>query len=577
MRKALTTIIALALVLGMTQCKKKDVIAPISNDGLFITFSANSNQGNTKTEFDPNSYHKFVWSSGVEYVNVGGSVSGYLGQISGDGKNDGDTEIHRKFSGSITTPQEGETLYFFYLGKGDHAGATSIDFADQTGNLSDVTNKHIAIGRTAYTGQTDFTATLNMAMSIACFNTEDFVDGSNNPETVYLYGEDIFSSANINYTNGTISGNAKSYICTGKANEERYVALIPGTANNPVSTRIDFVSESHGGSIYFNGGIDAQVYYAHTSGEPGLEVAIDPSAPGFVPYAFSVSSTKKVRFAKGNLQYKPSTGTWRFAEHQYDICVGADEMTYRIKPMNDYYHEWIVVTPEEYWAYVETAENDPDITHNYYYEAFYDATSMYASSGTSWIELFGWGTWGPGKTPYLVSIDNSDYSWSGDFSGTISNDDATGWYTLSIDEWTYLFTGRDNAASKYGFGTVAGVNGLIVLPDSFTDPNKNGGSNAFVPKHSDSSFDDNVYALENWAYMESAGAAFLPSSGLRADFEGPIITMIGQWGTYWSRTPINDNTAYGMISVDGNRLWLVDNGDCRRHLGNSVRLVRDVE
>ena len=34
---------------------------------------------------------------------------------------------------------------------------------------------------------------------------------------------------------------------------------------------------------------------------------------------FSVSPTKKVVFSKGNLQYRASTNTWRFAEHQYDI------------------------------------------------------------------------------------------------------------------------------------------------------------------------------------------------------------------------------------------------------------------
>lgn len=574
-------LMACAIVLGMSQCKKEETPSVNNNEKIHITFTASSGQGDAKTGFTPSGNSgngHFVWSNGVEYINVGGSSSGYLGQLSGNGQNTDDRETYRVFSGDITAPDPGETLYFFYLGNGDHAGATSINFADQSGDLDRVTNKHIAIGSDHYDGdETSFSATLEMAMSIACFNTSAFVDGSNNPETVFLYGDDIYSSAAIDYRTGKITGITKNYICAGKASEACYVALIPDNREYPVSTCINFVSKSHGGSIYFDGGIGAQIYYAHTSGEPGLEVAIDPDAPGFVPYSFSVSSTKKVQFAKGNLQYMPSTSTWRFAEHQYDICVNANQMTYRIKPMNDYWADWQVVPAEEYWAYVEIAENDDDDEHNYYYEAFYDATSMYASGGTSWIELFGWGTWGPGKTPYLVSIDNSDYSWSGDFSGTISNDDATGWYTLSNAEWIYLFDGRDNAASKYGFGIVAGVNGLIVLPDVFTDPYKNVGSNAFVPKYSDSSFDDNVYTLENWAYMESAGAAFLPSAGLRPDYEGPNIQMIGQWGTYWSGTSYDSNFSYGMVSVDGNRLWLDEDGACRRHLGNSVRLVRDVE
>ena len=39
---------------------------------------------------------------------------------------------------------------------------------------------------------------------------------------------------------------------------------------------------------------------------------------GALPHAFSVSPTKKVYFAKGNLQYRASTNTWRFAENQWD-------------------------------------------------------------------------------------------------------------------------------------------------------------------------------------------------------------------------------------------------------------------
>lgn len=39
---------------------------------------------------------------------------------------------------------------------------------------------------------------------------------------------------------------------------------------------------------------------------------------GALPHLFSVSPTKKVFFAKGNLQYQASTNTWRFAANQWD-------------------------------------------------------------------------------------------------------------------------------------------------------------------------------------------------------------------------------------------------------------------
>lgn len=571
-------LMACAIVLGMSQCKKEETPSVNNNEKIFVTFSANSNQGNTKTEFNPSYYNKFVWSSGVEYVNVGGSVSGYLGQLSGDGHNTLDDETHREFSGSITAPQDGETLYFFYLGKGDHAGATSIDFADQTGVLADVTNKHIAIGSWEYhEGQDHFEAILYMAMAIACFNTVGFVDGGSNPETVYLYGEDIYSSASINYSDGTISGSAKNYICAGEANAACYVALIPDDddTNNLGSTQINFVSKSHAGSIYFDGIIAPREFYAHTVGEPGLEVAIQPSEPGFIPYAFSVSPTKKVRFAKGNLQYMPSTSTWRFAEHQYDVCVDMKNLTYWMQPTDG---EWgkVEAATYHYWLYEYDGVLN-DLYDGWYVE--YDATSQYQASGTSWIDLFGWGTWGPGMTPYLTSSNNSDYQWSDDFSGTL--DGHNDWYTLAggeTGEWYYLFNTRNNAANLYGYGTVAGMTGLIILPDVFTDPFTNGGSASFVPQNVEVGYNANIYTAEGWALMESAGAVFLPAAGYRAEEAGPIVSDPGDWGIYWSKTNYNSTHASAMGIIEGSGLWLDKGWDEAQHqIGGSVRLVRDVE
>ena len=44
---------------------------------------------------------------------------------------------------------------------------------------------------------------------------------------------------------------------------------------------------------------------------------------GAIMAAFSISDSKQIYFSQGNLQYQASTGTWRFAEHQYDM-IGSD-------------------------------------------------------------------------------------------------------------------------------------------------------------------------------------------------------------------------------------------------------------
>ena len=59
---------------------------------------------------------------------------------------------------------------------------------------------------------------------------------------------------------------------------------------------------------------------AASVGMTWANVAVNGKLPG----KFSVSATKVVCFSQGNLQYKASTNTWRFAEEQYDF-VGDTE------------------------------------------------------------------------------------------------------------------------------------------------------------------------------------------------------------------------------------------------------------
>ena len=49
-----------------------------------------------------------------------------------------------------------------------------------------------------------------------------------------------------------------------------------------------------------------------------ISQAQPPIKDGAILAAFSVSDSTKVYFSQGNLQYQASSGTWRFAEHQWD-------------------------------------------------------------------------------------------------------------------------------------------------------------------------------------------------------------------------------------------------------------------
>lgn len=261
-----------------------------------------------------------------------------------------------------------------------------------------------------------------------------------------------------------------------------------------------------------------------------------PSGDGVLPGAFSVSATQQVHFSQGNLQYQASTNTWRFAEHQYDY-VGtqtADDLGY-------------------YGGNVSGSDN-----------------RNISSTYSGWIDLFGWGT---GDNPTLASTDDTYYSTFVDWgSNAISNggNAVNQWRTLTRYEWDYLLNTRTNASSKCGTGNINGVGGLIILPDSWTQPS---GCPQFNPGLASSYRDwtHNSYTLAQWAQMESAGAVFLPAAGGRLGTEVSGGGLYDICGSYWSSSPYNEDYACNMVFNSRNlEAW-----DCYpRSNGFSVRPVR---
>ena len=175
----------------------------------------------------------------------------------------------------------------------------------------------------------------------------------------------------------------------------------------------------------------------HTNNKTNvLTITVKPQADYYVAKVFSVSSTKKVYFSKGNLQYKPSSNTWRFADKQWDFVGG-------------------------------NGSNAGTVSG-----------STNVSAAGPWIDLFGFGMWLDEITDIAkitnTSTDDSEYAPSlnsdNEFASNKRTIESTAWMTLSANEWEYLINTRTNAANLYGVATVNGVNGLILLPDEWTDP-----------------------------------------------------------------------------------------------------------
>ena len=260
---------------------------------------------------------------------------------------------------------------------------------------------------------------------------------------------------------------------------------------------------------------------------------------------FTVASGRTVKFSRGNLQYQASTGTWRFAEHQYDY-VGS-------------------------------------------------TNSNISSSNSGWIDLFGWGTsgWNSGANtyqPWATSTTYSDYYPGGsytnnDLTETYANADwgvynaisnggnqAGMWRTLTYLEWQYLLSNRA-ASMACGYGdvryvkaTVNDVSGLIIFPDTYTHPS--GVATLHNVNTPSAEFSGYVVTLSEWQQMESAGCIFLPAAGYR---NGTEMDGVGTWGSYWSSTHVIEGYAYCMYFYDNDLNVYTGN----RYCGKSVRLVME--
>ncbi len=261
-----------------------------------------------------------------------------------------------------------------------------------------------------------------------------------------------------------------------------------------------------------------------------------------LPGLFSVSADKKVQFAPGNLKFHISSGTWLFADHQYDV-VGEANIN---------------------------AVNDP--------------------SYVGMIDLFAWGT---GDRPTTFSKEASFTTFVDWGTNEILNggNRADIWRTLSHDEWVYLLTERPNADKLFGWGKINDKSGMIFLPDdwelpegsSFTSPIETeqawwnesffGGcweSSALL--YNLNQYTAGVGKEDTWSKMEAAGAVFFPCGG-DFEFDDTSIYSVHRLGDYWMTTERDDWAAYTMTFLES--ILYLNANDRNRYSLLSVRLAKD--
>ena len=241
-----------------------------------------------------------------------------------------------------------------------------------------------------------------------------------------------------------------------------------------------------------------------------------PGTAGAINAKFTINDAgDQVYFSQGNLQYQPSTGTWQFAEHQWDV-IGANNAR---------------IADEEYDGF---------------------------------IDLFGWGT---GTHPTDTSTNEADYRTFVDWgTNRIVNGGyvADKWYTLTFDEWHYIL--RRNGSTLAGLGSINGVYGGFLLPDDFVLP-----EGLTFNSGIDGTTTTNNYSLEDWNKMEAAGAVFLPATGgtrLRT------AVTIGEGTNYWAKDVYRQDQPYSLTILRDVDDMIMDDSYGTNYIGANVRLVQ---
>ena len=311
----------------------------------------------------------------------------------------------------------------------------------------------------------------------------------------------------------------QSSVLPNKANDD--ISVIVNDSLMFIGQNVDSLTEEQ---RYFN-----PIYLIVQKGKEYLKKQLicasvcdcDTTVPNKRIGIFSVAPNKYVSFSQGNLQYFPAANLWKFADNQYEYLGASNKYlspTYR-----------------------------------------------------NWVDLFGWSGEGS-NAPFGVSTSTNNTDYAGEFldwgTNPICGDAANIWRTLSKDEWDYLLNDRKNATSLIGIANINGINGLVILPDSWTCPAGVTFKSSF---HSSCGVDYyaayQTFTADQWSKLEKSGAIFLPAAGYR---RGSDVYDVQNYGSYWA-TEYN-----GYQANDLDFLSCVARMDTTsRYCGQSVRLVHD--
>ena len=502
MKKLSTIIMALALVLGMSQCKKQDT--PTNGNGgekVHITLNVNNGESLAVNVNDNGGRHAVAPSLGVIqfrdddilYVGYNGHYIGYLTYQSG------------AFDGDLDAPIDGvhDHLHFYFLGgKGPDVTTISgnpesfpIDIANQSQNLP-----VLCYGASSqeYVEGGSYTAVLEYKCALVKFNlnkeTNYICTLSNMPTEATI---SFATTAGADFTpiaKTSTTGTIDLYREEGNTGV-RWAILLPGTKlsadGHVTGTGINANSEN----VTVNTALKANDFIKSgftlknpVFAAPGADYAVKTNAG--VLTQFSVSSTQKVYFSRANLRYNDNTHVWSFHENQIDGCFG-----------------------QAYGTNIPQTNSAP---------VGYE------------MDRFSWGFQSPTTTGENDWVDGSrNLNWNdGTDWGCALRNTAYGnyWRTLTSAEWNYLLNNTSRGSNRFlkaNIGlidiynpnleityTQKFISGMFIAPDNF-DLSQYTFSQTFLGKAWNKANTTHSVGITDANTLLDAGCVFLPALGYR--------------------------------------------------------------
>ena len=572
MKKLSTIIMALALVLGMSQCKKQETPATGNTTpiypGVHITVNVGENEDNggkgengEKHNIAP-AYGLFSFSSGDHlYVGHNGEYVGTL------------TFANGFFSGDIFPDQTvtDQPLHFYFVGNAavtetptpNETTSLSISIADQHENLPVLS---YGASTKPFTGpNTTYSTTLKNKCALVRFdllNQGDYeVTLSNVPTLATVNFANPTAETAIVATEGQSNANMTLYGEEGNT-AIRWAILLPGTN---LSTGHSDLNITYSGNVnlaelayndYVNSGISIN-NPKPAPAAPNAQYAVKTSDD--VLTTFSVSGDKEVYFSKANLRYNESSGVWSFHDNQIDGCIG-----------------WVTGS--------------------------YPQGNNVSPNGSE-MDRFCWGFQYPtttGESDYVDGSRNLNRTDGTDWGCALTGEGNNNWRTLTAAEWNYLLNNANRGSKRFmkvstGMLSITDPNtnttydglfisGLFIAPDNF-DPSQYSFTSSFANKSWNNTTCQGL-GIADANTLLAAGCVFLPALGYRDEngyqdyypySGGPTNTEFV--GYYWSATGVQQNPGLTpqaeALQFDRTTNTMPSNNAEFRNLGMCVRLVWD--